>query len=68
MASGERRAVTLSPGKNPGAAGGRIGPAAGLGPLQGDLYPVLSGLSANDLVIISGSMGLRHGSPVNLKR
>jgi RND family efflux transporter MFP subunit len=39
-----------------------------LGPLQGDLYPVLSGLSANDRVIISGSMGLRHGSPVNLKR
>ena len=39
-----------------------------LGPLQGDLYPVLSGLNANDRVILSGSMGLRHGSPVRLKR
>ena len=39
-----------------------------LGPLQGDLYPVLSGLNANDRVILRGSMGLRHGSPVQLKR
>ena len=39
-----------------------------LGPLQGDLYPVLNGLDANDRVILSGSTGLRHGSPVLLKR
>ena len=38
-----------------------------LGPLQGELYPVLSGLSSNNRVILSGSMGLRHGSPVQLK-
>jgi hypothetical protein len=28
---------------------------------------VLSGLSANDRVIFSGNLGLRHGSPVKLK-
>lgn len=39
-----------------------------LGPLQGDLYPVQNGLDANDRVILSGSTGLRHGSPVQLKR
>jgi RND family efflux transporter MFP subunit len=39
-----------------------------LGPLQGDLYPVLSGLNANERVILSGSLGLRHGSPVTLTR
>ncbi len=39
-----------------------------LGPLQGDHYPVLSGLSANDRVILGGSLGLRHGSPVQLNR
>ena len=38
-----------------------------LGPLQGGLYPVLSGVSSNDRVILSGSMGLRHGSPIRLK-
>ena len=39
-----------------------------LGPLQGDVYPVLSGLEANDRVILSGSLGLRHGTPVQLMR
>ena len=37
-----------------------------LGPLQGDHYPVLGGLASNDRVILSGGMGLRHGSPVQL--
>ena len=39
-----------------------------LGPLQGDLYPVISGLGANERVILSGTLGLRHGSPIQLER
>ncbi len=38
-----------------------------LGPLQGDRYPVLSGLSPTDRVILSNRSGLRHGSPIQLK-
>ncbi len=38
-----------------------------LGPLQGEIYPVLSGINANDRVILSGNLGLRHGSPVRLQ-
>ena len=39
-----------------------------LGALQGDVYPVLSGINASDRVILNGSAGLRHGSPIRLKR
>ena len=39
-----------------------------LGPLQGDVYPVISGLQPGDRVIVSGAQGLRHGSPVTLVR
>jgi hypothetical protein len=39
-----------------------------LGALQGDAYPVLSGINASDRVILNGSAGLRHGSPIRLKR
>ena len=39
-----------------------------LGSLQGDAYPVLSGINARDRVILNGSAGLRHGSPIRLKR
>ena len=38
-----------------------------VGPLQGDRYPVISGLQAGDRVIVSGAQGLRHGSPVRIK-
>lgn len=37
-----------------------------LGPLQGDRYPVLQGLSESDRVITSSTLGLRHGLPVRL--
>jgi len=39
-----------------------------IGPLQGNRYPVLQGLEPGERVIVSGAMGLRHGSPVRLKR
>ena len=39
-----------------------------LGALQGDVYPVLSGIKPSDRVIQNGSAGLRHGSPIRLKR
>ena len=39
-----------------------------IGPLQGSRYPVLRGLEPGEQVIVSGAMGLRHGSPVRLKR
>lgn len=42
--------------------------AVSLGPLQGDLYPVIRGLEPNDRVVLSGTLGLRHGSPIQLKR
>ena len=37
-----------------------------LGPLQGDHYPVLKGLSSSDRVIVSNTLGLRHGMPIRL--
>ena len=39
-----------------------------LGPLQGDAYPVIGGLKASDRVILSGTLGLRHGSPIQVSR
>lgn len=39
-----------------------------IGPLQGNRYPVLQGLQAGERVIVAGAMGLRHGSPVRIKR
>jgi RND family efflux transporter MFP subunit len=39
-----------------------------LGPLQGAFYPVLGGLKPSDVVILSGNLGLRHGSPVRVVR
>jgi len=38
-----------------------------VGPLQGNRYPVLKGLRPGERVIVSGTMGLRHGSPVRIK-
>ncbi len=38
-----------------------------IGPLQGNRYPVLEGLRPEERVIVSGAMGLRHGSPVRIK-
>lgn len=38
-----------------------------VGPLQGNRYPVLEGLRPGERVIVSGTMGLRHGSPVRIK-
>ena len=38
-----------------------------VGPLQGNHYPVLEGLQPGERVIVSGTMGLRHGSPVRIK-
>lgn len=38
-----------------------------IGPLQGNRYPVLEGLRPGERVIVSGAMGLRHGSPVRIK-
>ena len=35
-----------------------------LGPLQGDHYPVLGGLEADERLVLSGGLGLRHGTPV----
>jgi hypothetical protein len=39
-----------------------------LGALQGDRYPVIAGLTPSDRVILSGTLGLRHGSPIRLSR
>lgn len=39
-----------------------------IGPLQGNRYPVRQGLQPGERVIVSGAMGLRHGSPVRIKR
>ncbi|MEY4430365.1 MAG: hypothetical protein RLZZ533_301 [Cyanobacteriota bacterium] len=39
-----------------------------IGPLQGNRYPLLQGLQPGERVIVSGAMGLRHGSPVRIKR
>ncbi|MFN6345172.1 MAG: efflux RND transporter periplasmic adaptor subunit [Cyanobium sp.] len=39
-----------------------------LGELQGDRYPVLSGLTAGDQLITSSSLGLRQGLPVRISR
>ena len=38
-----------------------------IGPLQSNRYPVLEGLRPGERVIVSGAMGLRHGSPVRIK-
>ena len=38
-----------------------------VGPLQGNHYPVLEGLRPGERVIVSGTMGLRHGSPVKIR-
>ncbi|MFM7314962.1 MAG: efflux RND transporter periplasmic adaptor subunit, partial [Cyanobium sp.] len=37
-----------------------------LGPMQGNLFPVLSGLSKGDQVIISNTALLRSGIPVQV--
>lgn len=37
-----------------------------LGELQGEHYPLLSGLSGQERVIVSGNLGLRHGQPIRL--
>ena len=37
-----------------------------LGPLQGDVYPLVRGITPQDQVILSGGVGLRHGSPIRL--
>jgi RND family efflux transporter MFP subunit len=39
-----------------------------IGPLQGNRYPVLQGLQAGERVIVSGAVGLRHGSPIRISR
>jgi len=39
-----------------------------LGELQGNRYPVLSGLAAGERLITSSSLGLRHGLPVRISR
>lgn len=39
-----------------------------LGPLQGNVYPLVQGLNPQDRVILSGTLGLRHGSPIRLAR
>jgi len=39
-----------------------------LGPLQANRYPVLRGLEPGALVITSGALTLRHGSPVKPER
>ena len=39
-----------------------------IGSLQHNRYPVLQGLQAGERVIVSGAVGLRHGSPIRLSR
>jgi multidrug efflux pump subunit AcrA (membrane-fusion protein) len=39
-----------------------------IGPLQHNSYPVLQGLQAGERVIVSGAVGLRHGSPIRISR
>jgi hypothetical protein len=39
-----------------------------LGPLQGEVYPLLAGLQPGDRVIRSSTLGLRNGLPVRLRR
>ncbi|MBE9171935.1 efflux RND transporter periplasmic adaptor subunit [Cyanobium sp. LEGE 06143] len=40
--------------------------AVKLGPLQGNSYPVLSGISAGDRVVVSNTALLRNGMPVSI--
>ena len=40
--------------------------AVTLGPLQGSVYPVISGLNSGDRMIVRGNLGLRHGSVIEL--
>ncbi|MEB3262142.1 MAG: efflux RND transporter periplasmic adaptor subunit [Cyanobacteriota bacterium] len=71
---GDLEALKRQPGQAPLAALQRL-PAGSrfalqtpvrLGPLQNNRYPVLSGVTPGQPVIISGVLNLRHGAPVKV--